>query len=138
MDLTAYLDYVSAFNSQDWIHVINKYYSPDVAMKFPVASLNGREEVLNWYTKAHESIFETLVLSAVEFEEGGALITADLTVQFILLGPTEYSPLDRPGQAGDVLEIPMRARYGIGPDGLIGTLTVDITGTPIERRIGKD
>ena len=128
MNLKSYLDYVAAFNAQDWERVLGEFCAPDVRLTFPIATLDGRAEALAWYTEAHQTIFETLVPWSIRFTEDGVVV--NLTVQFILLAPTDYSPLGERGEAGDVVSVPMRARYTAGDDGLISSITVEFTAAP--------
>ncbi len=137
MNLRSYLDYVAAFNSQDWGRVVGEFCAPDVRLSFPIATLNGRAEALAWYAEAHRTIFETLVPWGIRFTEDGAVV--DLTVQFILLAPTDYSPLGERGEAGDVVSVSMRARYTADDQGLINSVTVEFTAAPSkEMKISKE
>jgi SnoaL-like protein len=135
MNLKSYLDYVAAFNAQDWDRVAGQFYAPDIEVSFPIATLSGRDQVLAWFAPAHEALFETLVPHGIEFSDGGRTVVADLSVQFILLDSTSYSPLREQGEAGDVVTVAMRARYRLNEDDLISSLTVEFTAPP--RRDGK-
>jgi hypothetical protein len=134
-NLRRYLNYVSAFNGQDWKGAAEEFYSVTIRAEFPIAVMVGRDELLSWLEKAHESIHETLVPVTVDIQENGSLVLADLKVTFILLGPTNYSPIGEGGQAGDTVELPMRARYEIGKTGLVESLHVSFTGAPLMGRI---
>ena len=135
MDLKSYLDYVAAFNAQDWQRVASQFYAPDIELDFPIATLSGRDEALVWFAAAHEALFETLVPHVIAFSDGGRTVVAELSVQFILLGPTSRSPLGDQGEAGDVVTVPMRAHYTVDEDDLITSITVEFTAAP--RRDGK-
>jgi hypothetical protein len=134
-NLRRYLDYVSAFNGQDWNGVAKEFFSVAIRAEFPFGVLTGRDELLSWFEKAHESIHETLVPIMVDIQENGSLVMANLKVNFVLLGPTDYSPVGEGGRAGDTVELPMRARYGIGKTGLVESVRVSFTGAPLMGRI---
>lgn len=135
MDIRSYLDYVAAFNGQDWPRIFKDFYDPDIVARFPVVELTGCDEVYAWYVKAHESLFEVLVPKTVEIADGGASLVADLAVHFVLLESTPYSPAGPNGKAGDTLEIPMRAVYALNERDLVTSLDVSFTGPPSQARI---
>lgn len=135
MDLGRFLRYVALFNGQDWDSVCREFYAPRIRIEFPVVVLSGRDEAMSWFRRAHESLFETLMLGTVDIRDDGALIVANLRVQFILLGPTDYSPTGEPGQAGDIVEVPMKAQYEVDESGLFKSLIVTFTGPPQKGRI---
>ncbi|SDY91227.1 SnoaL-like domain-containing protein [Amycolatopsis xylanica] len=122
MNFESYLSYVAAFNSQDWKRVHTEFYTPDVVIDFPVARFDNAADSLTWFEKAHESIFETLIVRT--FRTDGHTLVVDLDVHFILLADTPMSPKGPEGRAGDNFEVPMLAVYDIAPDGRIARLTV--------------
>jgi len=130
MDLTGYLRYVAAFNSQDWDLVHREFYAEDFRAEFPIAKLASGAESLAWFHKAHEALFETLVPVEIEIAEDGRSIAAALQVQFIALGDTAFMPGLNPARAGDAANVPMTVMYEIDEHDRITRIDVAITGRP--------
>ncbi|GLZ31042.1 hypothetical protein Lesp02_32310 [Lentzea sp. NBRC 105346] len=133
MNLESYLDYIAAFNAQDWKRLTGQYYAPDVEIVFPIVTLSGRDEALAWFVAAHEALFETIVPQRIAID--GHTITVDLTVHFVALGPTDYLPIPERGEAGDAVTVPMRAHYTVDEDDQIVALTVEFTSPPQQTQI---
>jgi hypothetical protein len=137
VDLSGYLDYVAAFNSQNWDLVHARYYAKDIHFEIPIANLVGVDACLEWFRTGHQNTFETLVPKHIDIRDGGQRIKAELDVQFILLADTPHSPLGPHGRQGDNFLVPMTARYRLDPDGRFDQIRVSFPLPPPVRRQNK-
>jgi uncharacterized protein (TIGR02246 family) len=81
-----YAQYVAAFNTNDFAGFA-KFYAEDVVLELPVATLRGREAILDFYREVKAKIRETLKIGQLVIDEHGLAVEADTEFHAIVDAP---------------------------------------------------
>jgi hypothetical protein len=71
-----YAEYLAAFNRNDFAG-FTKFYADDVVLELPVATLKGRQAIVDFYTKVKAKVRETLTIGQFVSDEHGLAVEAD-------------------------------------------------------------
>jgi hypothetical protein len=71
-----YADYIAAFNRDDFAGFA-KFYTDDVVLELPVATLRGRDAILGFYREVKKRIRETLKIGQLVIDQDGIAVEAD-------------------------------------------------------------
>lgn len=94
-----YAEYLAAFNSNDFAG-FTKFYADDVVLELPVATLRGRQAIVDFYTTVKAKVRETLTIGQFVSDERGLAVEADTVFEAIADAPDFVV---RPMKKGDRL-----------------------------------
>lgn len=94
-----YAEYLAAFNRNDFAGFA-KFYADDVVLELPVATLRGRQAIVEFYTKVKGQVRETLTVGQFVSDEHGLAVEADTEFLAIADAPDF---IVRPMKKGDVI-----------------------------------
>jgi ketosteroid isomerase-like protein len=77
-----YAEYLAAFNRNDFAG-FTKFYADDVVLELPVATLKGRQAIVDFYAKVKEKVRETLTIGQLIIDEKGLAVEADTVFEAI-------------------------------------------------------
>jgi hypothetical protein len=68
-----YAHYIAAFNGNDFAGFA-KFYAEDVVLELPLATLRGRQAILDFYAEVKKRIRETLTVGQLVIDEHGLAV----------------------------------------------------------------
>jgi len=71
-----YAEYLAAFNKNDFAG-FTKFYADDVVLELPVATLKGRQAIVDFYAKVKQSVLETLTVGQFISDAHGLAVEAE-------------------------------------------------------------
>ncbi|HEY5210006.1 MAG TPA: nuclear transport factor 2 family protein [Stellaceae bacterium] len=71
-----YAEYLAAFNKNDFAG-FTKFYAEDVVLELPVATLKGRQAIVDFYAKVKQSVRETLTVGQFISDAHGLAVEAE-------------------------------------------------------------
>jgi hypothetical protein len=71
-----YARYIAAFNNNDFAGFA-AFYADDVVLELPIATLRGRQAIVDFYTEVKKKIRETLTIGQLVLDEHGLAVEAE-------------------------------------------------------------
>jgi SnoaL-like domain len=95
-----YARYIAAFNNNDFAGLA-EFYADDVVLELPIATLRGRQAILDFYLEVKRRVRETLKVGQLVIDDHG--LAAELGTEFHAF---EDAPdfIVRPMKKGDTIQ----------------------------------